>query len=363
MCNKKPKNKIAIVAGGTGGHVFPALCIADRLALEGIDVLFVTDRRGDRYLGSFGGRKIVQNIDTSTRIKLYGSLVLYFIRSIICLLRNRVDCVIGFGGYPSAPFVLAAQVLRIKTIIHEQNALLGRANRLLSILARKILISFPDTKHLKVSERNIITGNPTRFEKTYIKSFPKRNTKMFTILIIGGSQGARVFSEVIPDSICELAKEYCLNIIEQCKSSDIDAIREKYDAIGIDYVVAPFFEDIGRLYAEADLVISRAGASSIFEIIGFQKPAILIPFSRSVNGDQMANAQFLANEGAAIIIEERGLNRGTLTASVKKIITDHDQRERLSQRLGQLKISEATANVIEVVMKELAGAPGFEPGK
>ncbi|MDR1289116.1 MAG: undecaprenyldiphospho-muramoylpentapeptide beta-N-acetylglucosaminyltransferase [Holosporales bacterium] len=358
MCRRKGKNRIAIVAGGTGGHVFPALCVAEHLILEGNDVIFVTDLRGNRYLESFrGGKKIVQNIDTSTRIRLYGSLFLYTIRSIISMLLSRVDCVVGFGGYPSIPFVLAAQILRIKTIIHEQNATLGKANRVLSVVARKVLTSFPDTKNLnKASDKkNITTGNPTRFDKEICKtsSREKKYSDVFTILIIGGSQGARIFSGSVADTICDISEKYKLRVIAQCRPDDVKILEEKYEAAGIEHKISPFFEDIGELYDEADLVISRAGASSIFEIIHFQKPAILIPFPYSINGDQMANAQFLGDRGAAIVIEEDYIDRQNLAKHLEHIINDPAVRGKMSQKLGLLRTPEPTKKIAEIIIAPL----------
>ncbi|MDR1475954.1 MAG: UDP-N-acetylglucosamine--N-acetylmuramyl-(pentapeptide) pyrophosphoryl-undecaprenol N-acetylglucosamine transferase [Holosporales bacterium] len=357
------KKRIIIVAGGTGGHVFPALCIAERLKLWGHDVVFATDSRGDSYLGSYAGRKCVQKINNSSRLRLIISLTTNLLLSIFFLARNRVDGVVGFGGYPSLPFVLAAQLLRIKTVLHEQNAIVGRANKLLSIMASKVIVSFQSTANLQL-KKNILIGNPTRFEHNYMKPPLKRTHRAFTILIFGGSQGARIFSEVVCSAICEIAKIERLRVWHQGRQTDLPRIIAQYSASDLEYSTSSFFVDIANLYEESDLVISRAGASSIFEIIGFKKPSILIPFQMSVNGDQKANAEFLRERGAAIVIEENEPDlQKKLTESILKIMHNAELRLQISRNLQKLYEEDVTEKCARLIENELAGAPGFEPGK
>ncbi|MDR1233687.1 MAG: UDP-N-acetylglucosamine--N-acetylmuramyl-(pentapeptide) pyrophosphoryl-undecaprenol N-acetylglucosamine transferase [Holosporales bacterium] len=444
--------KILVVAGGTGGHVFPALCVANNLRGRGHNVVFATDHRGNAYLSGFSGLKVVRplskppesdlmkgeparrtgvyfgvhedsstvstkqktgcgefgersilNIRTFPRRILYLSLLFNTIKCFWKLLRDRPDCVVGFGGYPSVPFALAAQLLFIKTIIHEQNAVIGKANKLLSFMAHKIITSFPDVLPPKWNGKSILIGNPTRFEKEYgiprvsrplskpsesdlmegetarrtgvYLSVHQRDeyrylstgltkqkadcgklgkwsskTDVFTILIFGGSQGASIFAGVISDTICILSSDTKLKVYHQARSEDVDKIREKYKNANLDYEVSSFFENINILYKQSDLVISRSGASSIFEIIGFMVPAILIPYKKSINGDQLANARFLQKHDATIVVDEDEITAYQLLITIKDLIQNPQHLERISQNLAGLYVKDITIKCADAML-------------
>ncbi|MDR0640400.1 MAG: UDP-N-acetylglucosamine--N-acetylmuramyl-(pentapeptide) pyrophosphoryl-undecaprenol N-acetylglucosamine transferase [Holosporales bacterium] len=340
---------ILIAAGGTGGHVFPALCVANSLRDMGHHVICATDSRGNAYLSGFTGIKIIQNISYSTRTILYISLLINTIKCIGKLLLNRPDCVVGFGGYPSIPFVLAAQLLFIRTVIHEQNAVIGKANKILSFAADRMITSFPDVMPSSCDRKTVLIGNPTRFEKEYDAARPS-GTDSFTILIFGGSQGARLFAGVVSDAICKLAANMKLKIYHQVRTEDIDALRRKYKASGVDYVVSPFFENIGELYKLSVLGISRSGASSIFEIIGFRIPAILIPYKKSINGDQLANARFLERHDAAVVIDEDDLTAEMLVNAIEQLIEDPTRLQNISQQLERLYVTDITTKCADAII-------------
>ena len=344
--------KIIIAAGGTGGHVFPAICVANALKTKGCDVRFSTDRRGVKYLGTYGDSAIIQAVNTSSRTKLYASLLKNTLKSFFKLLKNRPDSVIGFGGYPSVPYVLSAQILGIKTIIHEQNAVVGKANKLLSKLANKVITSFEEVKGLAVSSKIVCIGNPTRFEDEYCIPSHKKNEEddAFGILVFGGSQGAKVFSDEITDAICNISKIKRLRIYQQARPEDIEKIKQKYSNAGVECVVSDFFHNMNEVYKNVDLVVSRSGASSVFEIIGFRKPSILVPYKKSINSDQEENAKFLKHNGATIIIDEDNVSINSAFYIIKSLIEDRTKLEDMERSLESLFVPQITSKIAEEII-------------
>ncbi len=346
--------KIIIAAGGTGGHVFPAVCLAKELEKKNYSIIFATDKRGLKYLGNFQNNAIIQKIDTSSRLKLYFSLIVNIILSMFHMRSKRGEAkhlkpklVIGFGGYPSVPFGLAAQLLKTKTIIHEQNAVIGKANKLLSKMASLVITSFPKTKGIMESNKVIHLGNPTRFENQY-QNLTHSENSILTILIFGGSQGARVFSNEVVQAICNLSKTIKLRVFHQGRCEDIDTIKSQYNAFGIENTVSDFFNNMDELYKNSDIVISRSGASSIFEIIGFAKPAILIPYTKSINGDQLANAKYLKSHNAAIVINENSDLKLELSMAFSIILKE---KALIQDNLKKLHVPNITKKFIEVIEK------------
>ena len=345
----KDEKKIIIAAGGTGGHVFPAVCLAKELKSKGYNITFATDKRGLKYLGNFQNNAIIQKINTSSRLKLYFSLLFNVISKMFHVKHFKPKLVIGFGGYPSVPFVLAAQLLSIKTIIHEQNAVIGKANKLLSKMANLIITSFPKTKGITQSNKVLYLGNPTRFEDKY-QNITYSENDIVTILIFGGSQGAKVFSNEVVHAICDLSKTMKLRVFHQGRTEDIDIIKSKYSAFGIENIVSDFFNNMDELYKNSDIVISRSGASSVFEIIGFAKPAILIPYMSSINGDQLANANYLRDNNAVIVVDENADLKYELARAFSKILKE---KLEIQNNLKRLQIFDTTKKFAEVIEKRL----------
>ena len=338
-------NNIIIAAGGTGGHVFPAVCLAKELKKKNYNIIFATDKRGLKYLGDFQNSAIIQKINTSSRVKLYFSLLINVILKVFHIKYLKPSLVIGFGGYPAVPFVLAAQLLRIKTIIHEQNAVIGKANKLLSKMANLVITSFPETIGIEKSDKVVYLGNPTRFENEYQKPTHFED-HILTILIFGGSQGAKIFSNEVVQAICALSKTVKLRVFHQGRQEDINDIKSQYSAFNIENIVSDFFENMNELYEESDFVISRSGASSIFEIIGFAKPAILIPYTKSINGDQLANANYLKNNNAAIVINENNNLEQELSLAFLEILK---QKSLMQNNLRKLRIDNTTKKFAEII--------------
>jgi UDP-N-acetylglucosamine--N-acetylmuramyl-(pentapeptide) pyrophosphoryl-undecaprenol N-acetylglucosamine transferase len=345
--------RILITSGGTGGHVFPALCVAKELKKRGYDIVFSTDTRGFRYIENFKDSIIIQKIHTDSRAKLCISLLINTSKSLFRIFKIKPELVIGFGGYPSVPFLLSAQLLGIKTFVHEQNAIIGKANKFLSKMATKIITSFPETKKLSQNEKNIYIGNPTRYEELYNPVTTLHNNDIFIILIFGGSQGAKIFSKEVVEAICDFSKFTKIEVFHQGRVEDISRIKAKYDSHNVKNIVESFFKNIGKLYQKANLIISRAGASSIFEIIGFQKPSILIPYGKSINGDQIENANFLTKKNAAIAIEEDYLTKDKLTKTLIELVKNKNKIETMRGNLCQIQTKDITKKFAEVVEKEL----------
>ena len=332
--------KIVVVAGGTGGHVFPAVCIAKRLVKEGYNVEFITDVRGNKYLSNTDGFHVdKQKINHKSKVGLILGIIVNFTKNIYKFIKNRPACVIGFGGYPSFAPVFVAQLMGIKTIIHEQNAVIGRANALLAYRATRILTAFENTlgilRNGRQYKRVRCVGNPTRFDDLYENATRPHNS-IFTILVFGGSQGSALFADVIAPAICKLNK-FEVRVFHQARDSDIDRVKGMYINAGINATVSNFFNDIGKLYQASDLVISRSGASTIFEIVGFKIPSILIPYARSVNGDQLANARAIKN--GAVVIEEKDVSVENLYLIILQFIENSSMLTTMSEKLSQYKLN------------------------
>ena len=341
------KNLVIIAAGGTGGHVFPAVSVAKKLMEKGYDVLFSTDERGKKYLKEFANKSIVYKINTKSRIKLYTSIIFSIIKSFIFLAFNRPSCIIGFGGYPSVPFVFSGQALFVKTIIHEQNAVFGKANAMLSKFADKILLSF-DTPHK--NNKYEYTGNPTRFDDIYEKVVYSPCKKK-TIFVMGGSQGASVMSGIVKDAILSLNKEITDNLFvyQQTRKEDLEKVASDYKKSKINCQVADFFNNVDEIYTLSDLVISRSGASSIFEIIGFKRPSVLIPYKKSINGDQEANAKFMEEKKASIVLDENNLDFEKFREILSNILINEEKLIEMSCNTSGISIKNASSNIANIV--------------
>lgn len=352
------QKKVVIAAGGTGGHVFPALCLAQALANKNYKVDFIVDKRGYKYLKNIKNNNIdikIQNINNKSRIILYFSVIKNIILNVFKFIFNRPLYIIGFGGYPSFAPVFAGQILRIKNAIHEQNAVMGNANKVLSKLTDNIFVSFKNTVGIKQSNKIIYTGNPTRYDDLYknITQYKINNNEAFTILIFGGSQGAAIFADTVANTICKLSNKHKIKVYQQSRQEDINKIKELYSKCNIEYYVEPFFNNINELYTIVDLVISRSGASSIFEIIGFKKPSILIPYSKSINGDQIANATYLNQKEAAIVFSDTSITIDILYNKIDYLINNKYELEILSYNLSSINLANSTTNLLDNVVKNI----------
>jgi UDP-N-acetylglucosamine--N-acetylmuramyl-(pentapeptide) pyrophosphoryl-undecaprenol N-acetylglucosamine transferase len=302
---------VILAAGGTGGHVFPAMAVADALRVRGMRVILATDQRGRRFEGDVETATVMAGgIAGGLVAKLKGlaKIGIGVAQGLRLLRRSKANVVVGFGGFPSLPTMLAAMLLGRPTIIHDQNAVLGRANRLISGRVRAIATAFPSVVGVDACRASFV-GNPVRQaiaevgETEY--SAPAAIDRC-RILVFGGSQGARVLSDVLPAALALLPSELRsrLSLAQQCRPEDLDRVAAAYSAAELDVELAAFFDDMpGRLKA-AHLVIARSGASTVAELAVSGRPALLIPYAAAMDDHQTANAAALVEAGAAWRLSE-----------------------------------------------------------
>ncbi len=308
---------VLVAAGGTGGHLFPAEALARELAARGIGVELVTDARGKRYDGDFSARAVHQIASATpsgggllARAKAVLTLLAGTAAALRLIGRKRPAAVVGFGGYPSVPPVFAATLLRVPAILHEQNAVMGRANRFLAARVDAVAHGFPTLKGLGagIKAQSYHTGNPVRPSVLAAAAVPYRvpDDGSFDLLVTGGSQGARVMADIVPPAIALLApaERAGLKITQQARGEDLERVAQAYRDLGVEADVLPFFSDLPARVAAASLVIARAGASTVSELAVIGRPSILVPFPHALDQDQAANAAELAATGAAQVVRE-----------------------------------------------------------
>ena len=329
---------IMLAAGGTGGHLFPAFALAEELKRRGVAVDLMTDMRGDRYGGGFPARAIYQVPSATLASKSPADVAKTMLmlargtRAAFGILgRVKPAAVIGFGGYPTYPPLVAARLRGIPTAIHEQNAVLGRANKLLAKRVTAIATSFERTKFLegKLAEKIVLTGNPVRqavVDAATRPYEPPTADGIIRLLIFGGSQGARFFSDTVPLALFALPDHIRrrLRVVQQAREEDIERVREAYSEADISAEIEPFFADLPARMTAAHLVIGRAGASTVAELTIVGRPSILVPLPHALDNDQLNNARRLAESGGAWCIEQRTLSPERLADELEKLLPASD---------------------------------------
>tara|TARA_B100000767_G_C19671371_1_gene495418 strand:+ start:43 stop:1140 length:1098 start_codon:yes stop_codon:yes gene_type:complete len=327
------KNSILIATGGTGGHVFPAYSLADHFIKKNYNVKLTIDSRGFQYLKDYEELNLVK-IPSSPLIKknifkflFSASLILYSIlRSLIFLLFNRPSVVFGMGGYSSFSVCVAAAILRIKFIIYENNLTIGKANKYLLPFSKKILVSYKEIEGVPIKYNNKIfeIGNIIRREIIDFKNENTQNNRFdeIKILVLGGSQGAKVFAETLPQ-IFEKLKNYeiPIKVYQQCQNIQNEQLSKFYKKANIDYEIFNFTNKISDYYSKANLVITRSGASALGELINIKIPFISIPLPTSADNHQFKNAIYYKNKGFGYLIEEKDVNE-QLYGLIKSIFND-----------------------------------------
>lgn len=368
--------RVLLAAGGTGGHLFPAYALAQELGRRGVLVDLVTDMRGDRYGTDFPAlavHKIASATLASkapTEIARTGWMLSKGIGSSLKLLGEiSPSVVVGFGGYPAFPPLVAAKLRGIPAVVHEQNAVLGRANRLLARRVDAIATSFERVKHLEgaTAEKARLTGNPVRDQVIAAAERPywsPLDGDPVRLLIFGGSQGARYFSDELPAALALLPDELRarLEIVQQAREEDIERVRAAYAANGISAEVASFFESLPDIMARAHLVIARAGASTVAELTVIGRPSILVPLPHAVDNDQLHNATRLAETGAAWCIEQAKLTPQVWAIEIASLIrapTHLVEAAGAAKALGRPGAVSALADVVEDLAR---GGATLAPG-
>lgn len=357
--------KFMLMAGGTGGHLFPAMALAQELIRRGHAVELMTDHRVESYGSDFpaGVIHIVPSATPSLSnplkfiaggFRILGGIAVAFGK----LRQARPDCVIGFGGYPTFPPFLAANFLGIPGILHEQNSVMGRANRALGRFADVLAMSFASTRFADgLNLEKVVTGNPVRDRVRAVASTPFPpigGDSPIRIVIFGGSQGAKALSDIVPAAVAAIPEtlRHRIHIVQQCRSEDLDRVAEVYRMAKVNVELAAFFADLPERIAGSHLVIGRAGASTIAELTVLGRPAILVPLPGSLDADQKNNALVVDAAGGGWIAEQATLTPQTLATRLTSLLTDPATLTKAAdaaRSLGQPRAVEKLADLAEML--------------
>ncbi len=355
---------LLIAAGGTGGHMFPAQALAEAMLNKGWRVRLSTDARGARYTGGFPHTTEIVQVSSATFARgglaakaMAGPKIAGGVAGMAFqMLRDRPDVVVGFGGYPSIPALGAATMLGLPRMIHEQNGVLGRVNQVFATRVARVACGVWPTD-LPDGADGIHTGNPVRaavLDRAAAGYIPPGDYPM-SVLVMGGSQGARVLSDVVPGAIAALPADLRrhIRVAHQARDEDNDRVTAFYEQHGILADVQPFFQDVPRRMSEAQLVISRSGASSVADISVIGRPSILVPFAAAAGDHQTANARGLVQAGAAIMIPENALDVSALTAQITAVLTNPEAAQKMAHAALSVGAPDATERLTALV-EELA---------
>ena len=364
-----------LAAGGTGGHMVPAHALAAELRKRGHGVLLITDDRGARFPGLFQGVPV--HILPAGRLRRSPLGLVRGVRSLLAGRReaknlyksHRPDAVIGFGGYPAVPALLAATAVKIPTVIHEQNAVLGRANRFLAGEAAAIATAYSEIDRMKrrYEEKTILVGNPVReaIAKLGEVPFPQFDDYApFKILVTGGSQGATVLSKVVPEGLGLLSPSLRLRlqVMQQCRPDDIDQVRTRYSELGIPAELMTYIEDMPAKLAEAHLIIARSGASTVAELTAAGRPAILIPYPEATDDHQTANARDITNAGGARMIHQPFFTPEALAKQVEVMAEDPQSLVNAAARALSVGKPHAASDLADLLERVGGGLSPMEVG-
>lgn len=363
---------ILLSAGGTGGHMFPADALARDLLSRGYRVALATDTRGTKY-ANFAAGVSVHVLSSGglkpgliSKIKSVLALGAGYVQGYRLIGRLKPEVVVGFGGYPSFPAVHAAQKRGVPTIIHEQNAVAGKANVMLAPKAERIALNFPRIEGLDDHDtaRTVVTGNPVRPEIAALYNVPypgiDRDSPM-RIFVMGGSQGAAVFAQVLPEAFTSLPEMYRqrLDIAQQCHEADIPRVRGIYEAAGIKAQLRPFFDDVPAQLERAHLVISRSGASTVAEVTTAGRPAIFVPYPHHADQQQKKNADAVAECGGAWVMTQDAFTPQTVAARIEMLLQSPEYLFRAAENSRSCGKPDAARRLGNLVT---ALASGWESG-
>ncbi|QFI67049.1 UDP-N-acetylglucosamine--N-acetylmuramyl-(pentapeptide) pyrophosphoryl-undecaprenol N-acetylglucosamine transferase [Sinorhizobium alkalisoli] len=357
------KGIVLLAAGGTGGHLFPAEALAHELKAGGYCVHLVTESRAERFAGKFPADEVhvvpSATIGSKNPIKLARSTWklwtgLRAARRLIARLKPRA--VVGFGGYPTVPPLLAATQMGVPSLIHEQNAVMGRANRMLASRVQAIAGGFLPEGAGAFSAKTVTTGNPVRPAVLEAAAHPYASAGdgMFHLVVFGGSQGAQFFSKAVPQAICRLddGQRQRLKVTQQARPEDREGVIAAYEKLGIRAEVSPFFSDMAARLASAHLVICRSGASTVSELSAIGRPSILVPYPYALDHDQAANAAALAAKGGAQVIAQAGLSAdrlGTLLSDAMNNPEGLADMAAKARQTGKPEAARLLASLVEAI--------------
>jgi UDP-N-acetylglucosamine--N-acetylmuramyl-(pentapeptide) pyrophosphoryl-undecaprenol N-acetylglucosamine transferase len=365
MTQSSAQPLVVVAAGGTGGHLFPAEALAVALAKRGVAVDLATDERAIHYGQAFPAREThiipsatVRGRDPLSLARTGLRLAQGTVRAFALFGRLRPAAVIGFGGYPTIPPLLAAAWRRIPTLLHEQNGVMGRANRLLAPRVRAIATSFPGVldREPKLAAKATHTGNPVRpavIEAARVLYVAPGRPGPINLLVFGGSQGARIMADIVPPAIELLPVGVRANLVvtQQARAEDIARVRATYDRIGTKAEIAPFFPDLPARIARSHLVVSRSGASTVAELAAIGRPGILVPLPHALDQDQLANARVLEQAGGAIRIDQAAFTPEKLASEIAGIAVEPDRLAIMAQRARAAGALDAADRLAELVLR------------
>jgi UDP-N-acetylglucosamine--N-acetylmuramyl-(pentapeptide) pyrophosphoryl-undecaprenol N-acetylglucosamine transferase len=362
---------VVLATGGTGGHVFPAEALAGELEARGVPFTLVTDSRGRQWQGALA-RQPIHYIHSASpsgslvaRLKALLSLGLGLFDAWRALGRIGPAAVVGFGGYASVPTMIAARLRRMPAMVHEQNAVLGKANRWVLGGVTKVATSFPRTRGLENDPRARMVGNPVRDAVRALRGLPYRAPavdRVIDILVFAGSQGAASFSQVIPEAILLLEQPMRarLRIVQQCRPEDLQKVRSTYLQANIVAELAPFFADMPQRLASAHLVIARSGASTVAELAAIGRPSILVPYPFHNDQHQVVNARALEAIGAAVLMQHAGFTAETLAGHLRALFEAPERMAAMAAAAHAVGRPDAAARLADLV-GDLIAAPSLSP--
>jgi UDP-N-acetylglucosamine--N-acetylmuramyl-(pentapeptide) pyrophosphoryl-undecaprenol N-acetylglucosamine transferase len=352
---------LIVAAGGTGGHLFPAEALAIALSRRGATVDLVTDERASRY-GEFPGQAthIVPSATLAGRNPFHLASALSKLshgtmRALLLFGRLHPAAVVGFGGYPTLPPLLAAMLRGIPTVVHEQNGVLGRANRLLARRVQTIATGFRGllADDSRLAAKVTHTGNPIRpaVVEAAATPYPRADGRL-RILVFGGSQGARVMADVVPPAIelVPMAVRARLTVTQQARDEDIERVRSAYQRFGVAAEVAPFFRDLPSRMAASHIVIARSGASTVAELAAIGRPAVLVPLPHALDHDQRANASMLERAGGALMIEQTHFTPDRVAGEIARLAAAPDKLAEMAAAARGQGVLDGADRLADLVM-------------
>jgi len=356
------KRPILLAAGGTGGHLFPAQALAHALRARGLEVELVTDERALRYGGEFPARA-THTIAAATprggsvpdKARAIATLGVGTLQAFLLLMRMRPLAVVGFGGYPSVPPLFSASLLRIPTVLHEANAVMGRANSFLAGRVDMIAAGFPLAGVAgALADKIVVTGNPLRPAAlaAAAQPYPDFADGKLRLLVTGGSQGARVMADIVPPALESLPEELRerIELTQQTREEDLARVATAYARAGVVAQIAPFFADLPERIAAAHLVIARAGASTVTELAVIGRPSILAPLPHALDQDQAANAAVLAKSGAAEVVRQADFTPQWLAARIVELAANPQELQRRAQAAKSVGVADAAERLADLVL-------------
>jgi UDP-N-acetylglucosamine--N-acetylmuramyl-(pentapeptide) pyrophosphoryl-undecaprenol N-acetylglucosamine transferase len=355
---------VLLSAGGTGGHLFPAEALAEALRRRGVTIDLATDERATRYGHDFPARTThvipsatIRGRDPLSMAKTFGALGIGAMKAWALLGRIKPAAVVGFGGYPTLPPLLAARLRRIPSVIHDANAVMGRANRMLSSRVTAIATSFPGVAlDPALAAKATFTGNPVRpmvlaaAQHPYVRPSA---TGTINLLVTGGSQGARVMADVVPPAIERIAPDLRARLVitQQARGEDEARVRDVYARLGANADVAPFFSDLPARIAASHLIVSRSGASTVAELAAIGRPSILVPLPGALDQDQLANANVLAKAGGAIVLKQDDFTPERLAAEIAALAADPGRLAAMAAGARSAGVLDAAERLADLVLR------------